>query len=62
MSDSAAWVYRDEDFPHGMLCETCDQPFRDGDEIQALEALSLTEDGIPVQSGACCPRCFEEAS
>ena len=59
---AAAWIYREEDWPHGMLCETCGQSFREGDVIQSLEALGMTEDGIPIQSGACCPRCFEAAA
>lgn len=61
-SDShTAWIYRDEDWPEGMLCETCEQPFRHGDEIRG-NFVSMFDDGTPVMGEAKCPRCWEAES
>jgi hypothetical protein len=51
------WIYRDEDWEHGMLCEACEQPFRDGDVIRIGE-IGETDNGIPIFGESRCPRCI----
>jgi hypothetical protein len=45
-------IYRDLDWPHGMICERCERPFRDGDEI-ACSPLALFANGIPILQPVC---------
>lgn len=50
-------IYRAEEWEHGMLCEFCEQPFRDGDEIH-VNFLAMVGSGVPVMGDSKCPRCF----
>lgn len=43
------------EFPEGVLCEGCDNPFQDGQEI-ALWPHAVAGGGIPILMGLC-PRC-----
>jgi hypothetical protein len=42
-------IYRAAEWPHGMICERCEYPFRDGDQVFGMPLCVVAEGMMAVE-------------